>query len=63
MKVVCKFKILEETKGAVRYSQTHENGEPVGDLVDEKSVGSLYIRKAKLSKPYPQVLTVTLEAD
>ena len=47
--------VLEkETKGAVRYKEVPKRGEEI-------VVGTLYVRKDALDKPYPTVLTANLE--
>ena len=47
--LTARFSLERETKGAVRYSE-----------VDTEIVGTLYIRKAALSEPFPKELTVTI---
>jgi len=51
------FAYERETKGAVRYQEVTPDG------VDDYAVGTLYVRKTALGKePYPQALTVTVDA-
>ena len=47
--LTARFSLEKETKNAVRYSE-----------VDTEIVGTLYIRKAALSEPFPKELTVTI---
>ena len=55
------FKLEKETKGAVRYQEVDEKGEP--ELMSAK-IGSLYIRKTSFERgvSFPQILQVTIEA-
>jgi hypothetical protein len=51
MQKTIKFKLLAEKKHSVRYQ---EEG-------DEKVIGSIYLSKSVLEKPWPEEVTVTLE--
>lgn len=56
------FKLEKETKGALRYQEVELDGRPVAvdSPADERLIGTLYLRKAKLSGA-PAALTVTVE--
>src|SRR6266516_1176948 len=56
-----RFKFEAETKGAVRYHEMNDRGEP--EQMREK-IGALYIRKTAFERgaSFPQVLLVTIEA-
>jgi len=56
------FKLERETKGALRYQEVELDGKPVpvDSPADERLVGTLYVRKAKLTGA-PAALTVTVE--
>jgi hypothetical protein len=57
MTLTIKFKFEKETKGAVRYQEVGDNGEPAFS----PSVGSLYVRKSALpGGKIPQDLHVTI---
>ena len=47
------FKLEKETKNTVRYAEEAEGRRPV--------VGTVYIDKYELPKPYPQTIRVTIE--
>lgn len=51
------FKFDRETKGAVRYQELNEKGEPVNG--DDAYVGTLYFRKAKLNGLKPGSFTAS----
>ena len=59
--IEARFKLEQETKGAVRYQEVGEKGEP--EQMSPK-IGSLYIRKTafKRGTSFPQILDVTIEA-
>jgi hypothetical protein len=57
MKLVLTFTVEKETKGAVRYAEVTQKGEE-----DSFAIGTLYLRKTALSEPYPETLTVTVQA-
>jgi late competence protein required for DNA uptake (superfamily II DNA/RNA helicase) len=59
--VQARFKLEAETKGAVRYQEVNDKGEP--EQMREK-IGALYIRKTAFERgaSFPQVLIVTIEA-
>ncbi len=61
MKVECTFKLVNVTKGALRYEQTQENGQPVQPRdTNGQLVGTLYVRKAKM-EGQPEMLKITVE--
>lgn len=68
MKIVCKFLMEKETKGAVRYQELYPwdhtpTMEEINALsADSFAVGTLYVRKSALGQAYPKELTMTLEA-
>lgn len=64
MKVVCTFSLYGETKGAVRYAQTAQDGQAIPPTAkpDDAIIGTLYFRKAQMPKPFPQTITVIVEA-
>ena len=47
------FKIEKETKNTVRYAEEAEDRRPV--------VGTVYVDKYELPKPYPERIRVTIE--
>ena len=47
------FKIEKETKNAVRYAEEAEDRRPV--------VGTVYVDKYELPKPFPERIRVTIE--
>jgi hypothetical protein len=59
--IQARFRLEKETKGAVRYQEVNEQGEP--EEMREK-IGSLYMRKTAFERgaSLPQVLHVTIEA-
>lgn len=57
MKLVINFTFEKETPGAVRYAEDRIKGHE-----DEYAVGTLYLRKTALEEPYPETLTVTVQA-
>lgn len=55
------FKLVKETKGALRYQEVDDDG----DAKEDNTIGTLYLRKDALvegSKP-PKRLTVTISED
>ena len=60
MKVTLKFEVEKETKGAVRYQEVGDNGEPAF----APQIGTLYVRKSAMSDgKVPKHLTVTVESN
>jgi hypothetical protein len=59
--IEAKFKLEQETKGAVRYREVDEKGEP--EYMSAK-IGSLYLRKTAFERGavYPQSLRIIVEA-
>ena len=57
--IEARFRLEKETKGAVRYQEVDEKGEP--ELMSAK-IGSLYIRKTAFERgtSFPQILHVTI---
>jgi len=53
MKEVSALKLNRETKGAVLYK----------NVVDHKSVTTIYLRKAVLDTPYPSHILVTISTE
>ena len=47
------FKLDKETKNTVRYAEEAENRRPV--------VGTVYVDKYELPKPFPKTIRVTVE--
>ena len=47
------FKLEKETKNTVRYAEEAEDRRPV--------VGTVYVDKYELPKPYPEKIRVTIE--
>ncbi len=47
------FKLDKETKNTVRYAEEAENRRPV--------VGTIYVDKYELPRPYPKKIRVTVE--
>jgi len=60
--MVVLFKIERETKGAIRYEEIGEDGEPIGQAWAK--VGTLYVRKSAFERGVspPERLKVTIEA-
>jgi hypothetical protein len=57
--IEAKFKFEQETKGAVRYQEVDEKGEP--EYMSPK-IGSLYLRKSVFEgASFPQTLCVRIE--
>jgi hypothetical protein len=58
--IQARFKLEKETKGALRYQEMDEKGDP--EHMREK-IGSLYIRKTAFERvaSFPQFLHVTIE--
>ena len=56
MKLVARFKMKKETKGAVMFEEIDEKGEPAINIS-----GSIYLRKSALGGVPRQVMTVTVE--
>lgn len=50
MKLEIEFVLDRETKNTIRYAETS----------DPASIGSLYVQKLALPKPYPERLSVTV---
>jgi hypothetical protein len=60
MKATLKFTFEKETKGAVRYQETGDDGAPAF----APQVGTLYIRKSAMpGGKIPKTLTVTIESE
>lgn len=59
------FQLLSDTKGAQRYQEVDDKGNPRTGDSDGAVIGSLYLRKmalAKLNKGTPKKFRCTLEA-
>jgi hypothetical protein len=56
MKLVARFKMKKETKGAVMFEEIDEKGEPTINIS-----GTLYLRKSALGASRPEIITVTVE--
>jgi hypothetical protein len=61
MTIEVKFKFEKETKGALRYQEVDEKGEPIEQVWAK--VGSLYLRKTAFERgaAYPQTLRVEIK--
>lgn len=57
MEVACEFVLDKLTPGAIRFKQTTENGKPVGPASDDKLIGALYFRKARVEGAIPEKVT------
>jgi hypothetical protein len=59
--IEAKFKLKQETKGALRYEEVDEKGIPVQQAWVK--IGTIYLRKSALERgaAYPQELRVTVE--
>ncbi len=57
-----RFKLEKETKGALRYQEVDERGEPIEQAWAK--IGTLYIRKSAFDRgtAWPQELRVTVDA-
>jgi hypothetical protein len=49
-----------ETKGAIRFQETKENGEPL-EIGSGALIGTLYLRKSELPTPFPTAIEVTIK--
>ena len=58
MNITANFIIERETTNTVRFMKVDENGLKIGPGAP---LGTLYISKSALPKPFPQKLTVTVE--
>jgi len=56
MKLIARFKMKKETKGAVMFEEIDEKGEPTINIS-----GPIYLRKSALGGVPRQVMTVTVE--
>ena len=63
MKLEVAFKLEKETKGALRYAEVDEKGEPIEQAWAK--IGSLYLRKSAFERgaEFPKTLRVTVETD
>jgi hypothetical protein len=59
--ITARFKLEKETKGAVRYQEVDDKGEPVEQIW--AAIGSLYLRKTSFGRgaTYPATLKVIVE--
>jgi hypothetical protein len=62
-KLEVNFKFEKETKGAIRYQEVDEKGEPIEQAWAK--IGSLYLRKSAFERgaAYPQSLRMTVETE
>ena len=58
MQIAANFIMELETTNTVRFMEVDENGLKIGPGAP---LGTLYISKSALPKPFPQKLTVTVE--
>ena len=58
-KMVVRFKLERETKGAVRYEEVDKSGNKKA-IADGATVGTLYLRKSSVGDAIPKSLTVTI---
>ena len=58
-----RFKLEKETKGALRYQEVDDKGEPIEQAWAK--IGTFYIRKSAFERgqPFPQTLRVTVSYD
>jgi len=54
-----KFRLERETKGAVRYQEINEQGQPEVNY----AIGTLYVRKSALEGRIPQGLTLLITVE
>jgi hypothetical protein len=61
MNLEIRLKLEKETKGALRYQEVDEKGEPIEQA--SAKVGTLYLRKSSIEHgaPFPKALRVTVE--
>lgn len=59
-KLVVKFLLDQETKGALRYKEVDDNGTP-REITEGAKIGTLYIRKTAIPGKQPPALSVTVE--
>jgi hypothetical protein len=55
------FRLFNETPGALRYREIDSNGDHIKGDEEGALVGDLYLRKAAVSGPAPDKVTVTIE--
>jgi hypothetical protein len=56
------FAFDRSTRGALRYQEVNDAGQPIRTDADGAMVGTLYLRKAKLAGAIPRRITVTIDA-
>ncbi len=54
-----KFKFERETTNTVRYMEVDDDGFKIGPGAP---IGTLYVNRSALPRPFPQSLTITVEA-
>jgi hypothetical protein len=59
MQITGKFIFERETKNTIRYMEVDEEGMKISPGAP---IGTIYISKSALPRPFPQSLTVTVEA-
>lgn len=57
--VTARFRLEKLTKGAVRYQEINDAGEPV-QISDGAKIGTLYLRKSALDGDEPQVISAVI---
>jgi hypothetical protein len=55
------FSFFNETPGALRYREIDSKGDQIKGDDEGALVGDLYLRKAALSVPVPDKITLTIE--
>ena len=53
-----KLALGRETKGAVRFEEVDDNGNPID--IPRAKIGTIYIRKTTIKPPYPTRITVII---
>lgn len=56
------FKLIDTTKGALRYVEVDDAGEPRKDDASGAFVGTLYLRKKALNGKEPRSLSMDLDS-
>lgn len=55
------FKFDYDTKGAIRYVELNDKGQPVKTDAEGALIGTLYLRKAKLNGKMPKGFTIDMD--
>ena len=61
MNTTVRFKLEKETKGAVRYQEVDDTGQPKDFTT--ALIGTVYLRKAQLPDGHPLAIAVTVTSE